>query len=340
MAVTIKDIARHTGLGLATISKYLNGGNVLEKNRIKIDQAIKELDYHVNEFGRSLKTGHSGTIGVVIPELSIQFSACIISAMEDVLRQHNLGVIVCDCRTDVQREADAISFLLGKRVDGMINMPVCHSKKNLQPAIDRGIPIVLIDRVVSDCKLDAVLIDNIGAAQKACEYFIANGHRNIGIIAGPQDIFTSQQRLLGFRHAMLKNGIFPEQRFVGYGDYTVQSGYEQTIKMLEESPDMTALLVTNYDMTLGMIMACNEKNVLIGQELSIICIDNMQLCNIFHPRLEVIEQPLTEIGHQAAQLMLQRLGEEKGKQGQSTIITLPTRQVHGESVCNLLLNPV
>ena len=195
LAVTIKDIARHTGLGLATISKYLNGGNVLEKNRIKIDQAIKELDYHVNEFGRSLKTGHSGTIGVVIPELSIQFSACIISAMEDVLRQHNLGVIVCDCRTDVQREADAISFLLGKRVDGMINMPVCHSKKNLQPAIDRGIPIVLIDRVVSDCKLDAVLIDNIGAAQKACEYFIVIPQSQLSFLPFVVPVFAPTSKL-------------------------------------------------------------------------------------------------------------------------------------------------
>ena len=124
MAATMKDIARRTGLGLATISSYFNGGNVREKNRVKIEEAIQELHYEVNEVARGLKTNATKTIGVVIPELNNTFCAEIITEMEDVLRSHGYATIVCDCRTDKKLERDAVEFLSRKRVDGIISMPV------------------------------------------------------------------------------------------------------------------------------------------------------------------------------------------------------------------------
>ena len=118
MAATMKDIARRTGLGLATISSYFNGGNVREKNRKKIEEAIEELHYEVNEVARNLKTNATKTIGVVIPELNNTFCAEIISGMEDILRNHGYATMICDCRTDRKLEQEAVDFLLRKRVDG------------------------------------------------------------------------------------------------------------------------------------------------------------------------------------------------------------------------------
>ena len=107
MGATMKDIARVTGLGLATISSYLNGGNVREKNRIKIEAAIDELDFEVNEVARGLKTNRTKTIGIIIPELNNIFCAEIITEVEDVLRNHGYATMICDCRTDAAREAEA-----------------------------------------------------------------------------------------------------------------------------------------------------------------------------------------------------------------------------------------
>ena len=123
MAATIKDIARETGLSLATISKYLNGGSLREKNRLLIEQAIQKLDYHVNEYARGLKSNKSRSIGVVIPELSNLFVTQIISVIEGVLQSQGYSIIICDCQTDPERECQAVQFLLDKRVDGIINMP-------------------------------------------------------------------------------------------------------------------------------------------------------------------------------------------------------------------------
>ena len=177
MAATMKDIAKRTGLGLATISSYFNGGNVREKNRVKIEEAIEELHYEVNEVARGLKTNATKTIGVVIPELNNTFCAEIITGMEDVLRSHGYATIVCDCRTDKKLERDAVEFLSRKRVDGIISMPVDAEGNHLKKFQKTGKPIVLIDRRIQELSCDSVLVDNEKAAEDAMRVFFKAGHR-------------------------------------------------------------------------------------------------------------------------------------------------------------------
>ncbi|MFQ9847463.1 MAG: LacI family DNA-binding transcriptional regulator [[Clostridium] leptum] len=163
----MKDIANKTGLGLATISKYLNGGSVREKNRLAIEKAIAELDFTVNEFARSLKTSKSKTIGVLIPELSNVFITSVITVLEDILRQNGYGIIVCDSRTDEERQKDAIEFLLSKMVDGIVMMPVGNDSKCLKPALDKKLPVVLVDRTIPSLEnqVGEVMVDSRGIAR-------------------------------------------------------------------------------------------------------------------------------------------------------------------------------
>ncbi|WP_312644176.1 LacI family DNA-binding transcriptional regulator [Hydrogenoanaerobacterium sp.] len=333
MAATMKDIANYTGLGLATISKYFNGGNVLEKNRVAIEQAIKELNFTVNEFARGLKTSKSKTVGVIIPELSNIFVTTIITIIEDILRKKGYGVIVCDCRTDEALERESVQFLVNKMVDGIINMPVCKDGEHLEPALAKNIPVVLIDRMISNLKesVDAVVVDNVSASEKATAHLIENGHQRIGIVIGPRGVFTSQQRLLGYNQAFIKNGLIPDGELVEYSDYTVQGGYESIKLMLACHRDLTAVFVTNYEMTLGAIIAINELGIKLPQELSIIGFDNMQLSQVVKPKLTIITQPLEEIGEQVAEVMLSRL--TKNSEYRPEIITLSTALQLGESVC-------
>ena len=182
MGATMKDIARVTGLGLATISSYLNGGNVREKNRIKIEAAIDELDFEVNEVARGLKTNRTKTIGIIIPELNNIFCAEIITEVEDVLRNHGYATMICDCRTDAAREAEAVEFLFRRRVDGLILMPSGKSGKHLERFLHVGKPVVLIDRNLEDVPCDSVLVDNRGAAQAAVERLFFFGFRRTASI--------------------------------------------------------------------------------------------------------------------------------------------------------------
>ena len=268
MAATMKDLSRETGLGLATISKYFNGGNVREKNRVLIEAAVRKLHYVPNEVARSLKTQHSRVIGVVIPELSNAFITSIISTMEDILRKHDYAVIVCDCRSDEKREKEAVEFLMHRRVDGLINMATDTSGAHLKGALSAGIPVLLIDRLIDSLrgKVSAVIIDNVHAAGQAVQKLTSLGHRQIGLVLGSPDLFTTNERLNGYLDALREAGITPSDQYIRYGDYT------------------------------------------IPEDLSVIGFDKLELFGEIFPDLTLIRQPQLSIGREAASLMLDLVG--------------------------------
>lgn len=335
MAVTLKDIARETGLSVATVSKYMNGAALREKNRAAIERAVKKLDYTVNEYARGLKSNKSRTIGVVIPELSNLFVTQIITRMEEILRGRGYSAVICDCHTDPKLECEAVRFLMGKMVDGVINMPVNRDGRHLTPALKKGLPIVLIDRAIPELndRLDSVLVDNAGAARKATLELLEKGHREIGIIVGPPDIYTSGQRLKGYEGALREYGLAVQAQRIAHSDYTLQGGYESMCALLDGAPSMTALFVTNYEMTLGALIAANERNVKIPDDLSFIGFDNMDLSRITHPPLTIVAQPLEQLGTQAANIMLNRLTEPS--RGTSLSVCLTTSLQGGQSVRTL-----
>lgn len=332
MAATMKDIARRTGLGLATISSYFNGGNVREKNRIKIEEAIEELHYEVNEVARGLKTNATRTIGVVIPELNNTFCAEIITGMEDVLRSHGYATIVCDCRTDKKLEREAVEFLIRRRVDGIINMPVDEEGNHLKRFQKMGKPIVLIDRKIQGIDCDSVLVDNKKAAEDAVRYFIRRGHRNIGIIGGPEEVFTAQERMAGYYKALESAGIPVRESLIWHGDYTIQGGVRGLEELVQNNPEMTAVFVTNYEMTMGAMIGVNELGIRIPEHLSMIGFDNLQFARACNPKLTIVAQPTDGIAREVAKVMLNHLENAGETSGELFSEKLETEIIAGKSV--------
>ena len=332
---TIKDISRATNLSLATVSNYLNGHKVKEPNRIAIEKAINEMDYTVNVLARGLRANRSMTIGVVIPELSNVFISSIIMEMESVLRNKGYLVVVCDCHSDCEQEKEIVSLLMNKRVDGIVNMPTTTDGTHLTPALERGLPIVLVDRLPAPLKekVSAVLIDNIGGVFAAISKLIEMGHQSIGVVLGPQDVFTTSQRHLGYSSALVQNSILLRDEYIIYSDYTVQGGYESMNNLLKLR-EMTAVFVSNYEMTLGAIIAINEQGIQIPDELSIIGFDNQQLSQVVRPKLTIVTQPLAEIGQTAAEILLDMLENRKSPR-KNVVATLDTSMLHGDSVKNI-----
>lgn len=332
MSVTLKDIAKETGLSVATISKYVNGVSLKEKNRVAVERAIKKLGYTANEYARGLKSNKSRTIGVVIPELSNLFIATILTHMEDVLRSHGYSVIICDCHSQEKIECEAINFLLGKMVDGIINMPVCKDGQHLLPAVAKQIPIILIDRAIPELQhyANCVLIDNETAAYTATKLLLENNHRRIGIIVGPDNVYTSQRRLAGYQAALQEFRVPCQENLIAYSDYSVQGGYTSFCALLHANPSISSIFVTNYEMTLGAIIAANERGIKIPDELSFIGFDNLDLSRVTHPKLTIVSQPLQAMGTQAAKIMLERLtGVDSGV---PICASLPTSIQPGNSV--------
>lgn len=331
MAATIKDIARQTGLGLATISSYLNGGNVREKNRIKIEAAIEELHFEVNEVARGLKTNRTKTIGIIIPELNNIFCAEIIAEVEDLLRSHGYATMICDCRTDEAREEEAVEFLKKRRVDGLIIMPSGNKGNHIKSFVNLGKPVVCIDRKLKGVDCDCVLVDNRGAARMATEKLIEAGHRRIGMIAGPRDVYTAEERMAGYYEALKDAGVEPDEKLVLHGDYTIASGASCMRKLVEQNRDMTAVFVSNYEMTMGAIIEVNELNIQIPGELSFVGFDNIEFARACVPKLSIVTQPTREIAEHVAELMLKRLEHGEGERT-NTIVKLSTSFVEKKSI--------
>lgn len=331
MAATIKDIARETGLGLATISSYLNGGNVREKNRQKIEAAIEELHFEVNEVARGLKTNRTKMVGIIIPELNNIFCAEIITEMEDILRTHGYATMICDCRTDEKREEEAVEFLNKRRVDGLIIMPSAGSGRYLRTFMSKNKPVILLDRKFHDVECDSVLVDNSGAAKDAVWRMIRAGHENIGIIAGPKGVFTAEERLSGYRAALEEAGIEQQENLIIRSDYTIAGGAAGMRSLIQQNPDMTAMLASNYELTVGAVIEANELGIRIPEQLSFIGFDNLEFAKACVPKLSIVTQPTKEIGRKVAETMLQKL-EGTVSLDERVCVKLKTGFVEGKTI--------
>lgn len=332
MANTYLDIQKMTGLSLSTISKYFNGGNLREKNRAAIEKAIKALDYRVNPFAQGLKSRRSRKVGVIIPELTSVFHTTIMAEVCQLLRVAGYDTVVCDSNLDKQVERDVLDFLLDKMVDGIITVPLERTGAHLRAAAARQVPVVLIDRLTSEFTADAVIVDNAGAGAMAARELLAHGHTRIGLISGLSEVYTMRERTAGFLGTMAEAGESLDPALVEEIAFTVDGGYAAAIRLLSQNPMPTALFCANYELTLGMIIALNERGLRIGEDISVIGFDNLTLARVIKPQMTMVVQPMSEIASWASRLLIQRLEQPEAGAPGTHVITLPTQLVAGDSV--------
>lgn len=310
---TIKDVARETGLSLATISKYINGGNVREVNRSRIEKAILELGYSVNRNARSLKTNRTMTIGVVMPTLCIPFFGDVLSALDRQLRKAGYTTFACSYDFDKDLELEKLRTLSNNNVDGVVLIAEDISGEEIQNIVNNGgrnTPVILVDRTIPDFVCDSVVIDNLNATYAAVEYLITGGHHRIGIIVAPQKISTAYERFTGYRRALKDYGIALDEALVQTGNNDFESGQRLFDVFMDMEDPPTAVCVTNYDMTVGAITAAHERGIVLGRDLGFFGFDAVDVSRIVSPQLSVVEQPTELMGRRAGELMLKRLGGE------------------------------
>ncbi|MDA3847697.1 MAG: LacI family DNA-binding transcriptional regulator [Vallitaleaceae bacterium] len=304
---TIKDVAKYTGLSIATISKYINGGNVLEENRVIIKEAIEKLDYRRNEMARGLKTNKTMTIGILIPSLENIFFTSIVSIIEDHLSKEGYGTIICDFREDADLEQVKLEFLVNKNIDGIIMVSYGADQKYIKALQDKQVPVILLDRMLRGLECDCVLADNLNASYQAVEALITRQHKRIGIILGPEETYTAEERSRGYIRVHEDYDVRIDNALMVSTDYTVEGGYKALSDLWNKPDRPSAVMVTNYEMTIGAIMAINDLNIRVPDELSIIGFDNIQMSKVVRPPLSIVEQPMKEIGMTAAKLLVKRL---------------------------------
>ncbi len=304
MKATIKQVAELAGVSTATISKYLNGVTVKHANKIAIDDAIKKLNYRINPSARGLRTNTTMTVGVLLPELDNLFMTSVVSNIENVLMKHGYSTIICDYKTNKRLERDKLHFLLGKNVDAIVWIPT-YANKNMLKEINT--PVVFIDRIVTGSHCTSVTIDNVAASYEAVTHMIKKGHTDIAILCGPSNVSTSNERLQGYFNALQDNGLTTDERFVQRGEYTEQSGFFMTNKVLDMEHRPTAIFATNNELTIGALCALAEREIDIPNDISFVGFDSEMISKVTRPNLSVVLQPLKDIGETAAVLVLKKI---------------------------------
>jgi len=330
-SVTYKDLQEHTGLSLSTISKYFNGLPLRESNRLAVEAAAKELGYRVNALARNLRTQRSRSVGVLLPALDNNFHLSIIAGIESSLSGSGVGVVVSTSRGARGQPGEAVESLADRMVDGIIAVPSPHDTAALTEVFGRGLPVVLIDRLVDGLDCDAVVLDNGDAARQAVRNLVDHGHQRVAAVAGPPDIWSLQGRSDGFFDALRQHGLEVGPATVRSGPLTVESGVASMRSLLAQPERPTAVVCLNYELTVGALIAVNESGLRIPEDISFVGFDSLELSQVMKPRLSMVVQPTHEIAVRAADLMRQRL-EPQGEPEPYRRVVLPAELVPGGSV--------
>ena len=309
MPATIRDVKEKTGLSLATISKYLHGGNVLPENRVLIEKAIKELNYEVNEIARGLVTHQTKTIGIIVYDISSFFSSNVLHYLGQELKKNGYAMMICDSCNSEEQEAENVKFLLNRKVDGLIVLPVSLSGQFLEPAKKADIPVVLLDRSFEDEEFDCVCLDNRVATFRAMNILIQNNHRDIAFI-GSDVAATGIERFKGYRDALQQAGIEEKKEYQMLGTFSVEYGYEMMNKILKMEVRPTAVFLSNYETALGAVMALNESDYNCPDDISLFGFDNLLISGIVKPSLWLVEQPMQLLCSNAVEMLLKRVSKE------------------------------
>lgn len=339
MPATIRDIKEKTGLSLATISKYLNGGNVLPENRVRIEAAVKELHYEVNEIARGLVTNRTRTVGVVVYSVESLFNGTLLHHIGNALRKEKYGILICDSCNDEKIEAENIRFLLNKKVDGIIVVPVSRKSRFLKPAQDAGVPVVLMDRSFQNAEFDCVRIDNRMAAFRAVNILLENNHRKIAVIgADNENEYTGYERYKGYLDALEQAGIEAPAQYRKLGRHSIGFGQESMRELLQLKDRPTAVFMSNYEITLGAVMALNESGMQCPKDISMLGFDDLILSHLLKPQMYMVIQPMKEMSEKAVEILLHhiRSKSKKGKKEEIPVeIIMGTRIREGNSVTRL-----
>ena len=219
--------------------------------------------------------------------------------------------------------------MLSKQVDGIIAVTSFDGMTSFTSARKRNVPVVLIDNVPPNRIYDVVTTDNLNSSREATDYLLSMGHRKIGILCGPKEIYTARERLAGYLDAYRRIGCEPDMQLVEVTEYSMKGGYDGFFRLYERRPDITALFATSYDITIGAIMAVQNKQLAIPEQLSFVGFDDILLTDVIRPRLTLVSQPMHRIGTVAANHLRKLMtGAESG----GKTITVINKLILGESV--------
>jgi LacI family transcriptional regulator len=323
--ISINDIANQLGISITTVSFILNGRaqekRISEKLVKKVLDFVQEVNYKPSSLARSLRTGKTNIIGLMVEDISDPFFSAIARAIEANAYQNGYKIIYCSTENDTDKTRELITMYSERHVDGYIIVPPEGIEQDVKLLLETGKPVVLIDRFLPDVETDFVVIQNEKSAYDATKHLINNGYKNIAFITIDSLQSQMQDRLSGYEQAMREHKMPSYIKEVAYKNS--EQAMQQIAAFLDRRKEIDAIFfATNYLCVSGL-KAMSAKGLHIPQDIGVVCFDDYELFELYSPSITTVSQPTEEIAEHAINFLLARLkktGTHKKPQG----ITLPT----------------
>ncbi|MED3984932.1 LacI family DNA-binding transcriptional regulator [Peribacillus simplex] len=304
----MSDVAKLANVSPATVSRVLRQPDLVsEDTKQKVLQVIEEMNYKPHMIASQFRTKETKIILVVVPDITRPFFSEVLRGIEHTAVENGYQVILGDTENDIEREKEYIDLLYKKQADGALLLTARMNRESLEK-LSNQFPIVLACEYVDGLDIPTVSIDNVSSARKVTEHLIKLGHTRIAHITGPMNIILSRDRLGGFQQAMKNHHlkVNPEfiPEFIQEGDYGIDSGYDQMVKLLSLENKPEAVFVFNDEMALGAVKAIQDHGLSVPEDIAVVGFDNLKIASIFNPHITTIDQPKYEIGKKATNLLL------------------------------------
>jgi LacI family transcriptional regulator len=315
-AVKLRDVATLAGVHPATASRALNPQTrllVSEQTAGRVLAAAQQLGYHPNAVARSLRTRRSHTVGVLIPDLNNPLFPPIVRGLEDRLDADGYVALLGNTDGDDARERKVIEQMRARHVDGYVLATAHLRNPLLREAVESGVPVVLVNRIAEDFSLPAVTVDNERGVKMVISHLTGLGHRDIGCIAGPQDLSTGLARYRGFQAGMAGAGLdVPADRVAFARSFSIEEGRRCAEEILAGKPRCTAIVAANDMLAIGCYQALDQAGLSCPDDVSVVGFNDMPFIDMLRPPLTTVAFSHYQVGTEAAQLLLDRLNGDTG----------------------------
>jgi DNA-binding LacI/PurR family transcriptional regulator len=341
---SIRDVAALAGISVSTVSNLLNGRPNRKRSDtvLRIEEAIERLGYKPNRSARSLKTGFTPAIGLLVPSVANPFHGAMAHAVEVAAQARGFQIVLGNTLRDAARERQCAGDFFAFGVRGVIATSSPFDLEHFKDLIGRGLSVVALDMVNSnaDAKLamDSVSMDNYRAGYLATQHLIDLGHRRIGYVSGATPTMSRRDRLNGYKAALLAAKIKPDPVLIaagesasGYDDiHAAEHGRSATLSLLTLPDPPSALVALKHMHAVGACAAVREIGCTVPNHVPVVGIDDINLAALLYPPLTTVRHPVKPLSDAAVDLLVKRIeGQERGPSRQ--IVFEPTLVVRGST---------
>jgi len=311
----MQDVADAVGVSKQTVSAVINGKQgITDETRARVLEAVDRLGYRPDSIARSLRTGRTRTIALILSDISSPFHSETAAATEDYLRPFGYRLILYNTEDDVGREAAYFNDAIDRAVDGVVFISATDENRGLAALEAAGIPYVAIDRIPDPYTGPSVTLDNEKAGRIAAEHLLGLGHTYIAHIGGPSWVRMSRERLQGVREAIdgqpIDTGLVVESA----EDWRCQSGHNCMIRVLRHSPLPTAVFAAGDLLAIGAMLAIREAGLHVPDDISVVGLDDLTIAAYQNPPLTTVRQSLTELATLGSRMLFNILDNKEPEQ--------------------------